>query len=341
MLWLLRVIVFHDPTQDYEMQDRDNLRRGLPSHKSLFNAKAFCGLPIGNLTSQFFANVYLNELDQFIKHVLKCKFYLRYVDDLVLLASSMAQLLEWREAITRFAGERLALAINERCTRLAPVSGGVDFSGFIVRHNYMLVRRRVVGNLKARLREARRQLICRAPAYVARRFHRETLERLLSAANSYLGHFKHAQSRRCVKKLWQEFSFLQNFFALSSHKLVRLDQPLSKMSTLRQQVRWLHRRYSSFACLIEIGRYFEAFDQSAQTLARAADLTLHKKWRGFAWGCGFPRGHLLRVLNQLKRQKVPVVVVRETGRLLYHAKERLPALIVEYPQDDNGKSSAT
>ncbi len=81
LLPLLKTIVFHDPTTDYTMQDRHNVRAGLPKHKSLFFAKPNCGLPIGNLTSQFFANVYLNALDQFIKHVLKVRYYLRYVDD--------------------------------------------------------------------------------------------------------------------------------------------------------------------------------------------------------------------------------------------------------------------
>lgn len=55
----------------------------VPAHKRLINAPAETGLPIGNLTSQFFANVYLNELDQFIKHRLKCRYYLRYVDDFI------------------------------------------------------------------------------------------------------------------------------------------------------------------------------------------------------------------------------------------------------------------
>lgn len=83
LLWLLNVIVFHDPTKNFELQDRGGLRRYLPDHKSLFNAAPFCGLPIGNLTSQFFANVYLNALDQFVKHQLKCCYYLCYVDDCV------------------------------------------------------------------------------------------------------------------------------------------------------------------------------------------------------------------------------------------------------------------
>jgi hypothetical protein len=328
LLWLLRVIVFHDPTTDYVLQDRENLRHGLPPHKSLFNAPPFCGLPIGNLTSQFFANVYLNALDQFVKHQLKCRYYLRYVDDLVLVDREIGKLQEWQDAITNFVGERLALAINARATRLAPVAGGVDFAGFVVRHNYALVRRRVVGNLKAKLRQARRHLVFWTPDYLIYRFHPATLASCLAAVNSYFGHFKHAQSRRLVKKLWQEFDFLQHFFALSGNKLVRIDQPLRRKIVLKQQVRWLQRKFDGAICLIQIGCYYETFGARAQKLAEALRLSLRKNWRGFALSCGFPRQLLPKMSPGFKKLQTPVVIVRETGRELYKTKERLPDLIL-------------
>ncbi|MGH7492774.1 MAG: reverse transcriptase domain-containing protein [bacterium] len=333
LLWLLQALVFHDPTTDFELQDRDNLRHVLPRHKSLFNARPFCGLPIGNLTSQFFANVYLNELDQFVKHVLKCKYYLRYVDDLLLLDEESAKLQEWQRAISRFVTERLAIAMNQRATRLAPVAGGVDFAGFIVRPDYMLVRRRVVGSLKAKLRRARRLLECQGVTYHAFRFDSDTLEQLLATVNSYLGHFRHGQTNRCLRRLWQEYPFLPRFFTPFSHKLARIDQPLRHKLTLKQQVYWLRRQFKGYLCLVQIGRYFEAFNSCAETLSRFLGLRLEKNWRGFACGCGFPRHLLPQMLVELKKHRLPVVVVRETGREVYKAKERLPELIIEYPEN--------
>jgi len=332
LLWLLHVIVFHDPTKDYKMQDRDNLRQHLPPHKSLFHAPPFCGLPIGNLTSQFFANVYLNELDQFIKHVLKCCFYLRYVDDLVLLDPKIEKLQNWQHAITDFTGEKLALAMNQKATRLAPVAGGVDFAGFIVRHDYMLVRRRVVGNLKMKLRQAGRRLFYPSSEYTAFRFEAETLQRLFATVNSYLGHFMRAQTRRCVKKLWKNFPFIPRFFRVFSHKLARLDQRLRRKRKLKPQIHWLQYQFKGYICLIEIGCYFEAFNADAQKLAPLLNLRLQKNWRGFAYSCGFPRRFLMKNLGKLKNARVPVVVVRETGRELYRTKERLPYLLLEYPK---------
>lgn len=333
LLWLLRVVVFHDPTSDYELQDRDNLRHLLPPHKSLFHAQPFCGLPIGNLTSQFFANVYLNALDQFVKHVLKCRFYLRYVDDFVLLATEPAQLGEWQEAITRFVADQLALAINPRATRLAPVSGGVDFAGFIVRPGYLLVRRRVLGNLKTKLRQTRRQTVALTPGYQAYRFPEETLARCRATLNSYLGHFRHAQARRCVKKLWRKFAWLERFFVVSSRKVTRRDEALRRKASLKAQVSWVQHAFKTHVVLFQLGCYYEAYNASAEVLAQAAGLRVQPQWRGFARGCGFPQRLLLPVLAALKKQRLPVVLVRETGRAARHAKQRALDLIIEYAKD--------
>ena len=85
-LWLTKLLVFYDCTENFTYKGRPGLLQQLPAHKSLLQAPSGKGLPIGNLNSQFFANVYLNALDQFVKHTLKCRYYLRYCDDFVLLS---------------------------------------------------------------------------------------------------------------------------------------------------------------------------------------------------------------------------------------------------------------
>ena len=89
------------------------------------------GLPIGNLTSQFWANVYLNALDQFVKRVLKCRAYLRYVDDALLFAESKPVLWEWRAAAIEFLAER-RLTIHAERAHPCPVAEGLPFLGFTV-----------------------------------------------------------------------------------------------------------------------------------------------------------------------------------------------------------------
>jgi len=150
-LWLCQVLIFHDCTKDYIFKRGKGLRERIEPHKTLFHAPKNKGLPIGNLNSQFFANVYLNSLDQFVKHRLKCHYYLRYCDDFVLLSRDREELLEWRDRIREYLQEKLCLELNDKRQRLRPVTNGVDFLGYIVRKDYLLVRRRVVNNLRAKL----------------------------------------------------------------------------------------------------------------------------------------------------------------------------------------------
>ncbi len=100
------------------------------------------GLPIGNLTSQFWANCYLDPFDHFVKRELRCKAYLRYVDDSLLFSDDKRQLWAWREAIIeRMARQRLT--IHEERAQVRPVSEGIPFLGFVVfRHRRRLKRRK-------------------------------------------------------------------------------------------------------------------------------------------------------------------------------------------------------
>ena len=99
-------------------------------------------MPLGNLTSQFFANVYLNELDCFIKHKLKAKYYIRYVDDFVILHNSREQLEIWKQQISRFLREKLKLELHPQKSKIIPLSRGIDFVGFRNFYYFRLLRKR-------------------------------------------------------------------------------------------------------------------------------------------------------------------------------------------------------
>ena len=148
---LSSILIFHDPTRNAIWKgDRDERAR-IPPGKSLFDVPAGKGLPIGNHTSQFFANVYMNELDQFVKRKLKIKFYIRYVDDMMLLNESREKLFQLKSKIAGFLLKHLCLRLNERCSRIAPVSSGIDFLGYVSHQRHRLLRRRVTVNLVEKL----------------------------------------------------------------------------------------------------------------------------------------------------------------------------------------------
>jgi retron-type reverse transcriptase len=108
-------------------------------------------MPLGNLTSQFFANVYLNELDYFVKHELKAKYYIRYVDDFVIFHQSKEQLRIWKSKIDEFLRERLKIELHPQKSRIIPISKGIDFVGFRNFYHYRLLRKRNVRNIRSKI----------------------------------------------------------------------------------------------------------------------------------------------------------------------------------------------
>ncbi|MCC6298350.1 MAG: RNA-dependent DNA polymerase [Anaerolineales bacterium] len=109
------------------------------------------GLPIGNLTSQFWANVYLNEFDHFVKRELRCPAYVRYVDDFLLFSNDKRELSNWRSAvIQKLAGLRLTL--HEESAQVYPARTGIPFLGFRVFPDRRRVKRRKVVHFRRKLR---------------------------------------------------------------------------------------------------------------------------------------------------------------------------------------------
>lgn len=168
---LAKLILFHDPRLNYVVRGQAGTLAAVPSHKRLTNAGPYCGLPIGNLSSQFFANVLLDALDQHVKHVIRAKHYVRYVDDMVVLHESAQWLNEALDEINAFLPS-LHLVLNPRKTIIQPVERGVDFAGHVI---------------KPWRRQARRRTVRAALSRIERQPDAQTLETI----NSYLGLLRH------------------------------------------------------------------------------------------------------------------------------------------------------
>jgi RNA-directed DNA polymerase len=170
-----------------------NIRRSTSPATICLQYCAPRGLPIGNLTSQFFANVYLHPLDLFIKHDLRCDAYVRYCDDLLLFADDKAMLHAWKDAVR----ERLAalrLTIHESRAQIAPTAAGFPFVGWTISPQRRRLRRRNVVRF-------RRHYRARLRAYAAGKI---TFAELDATVQGWIGHAKQGSTtalRRAILRM--------------------------------------------------------------------------------------------------------------------------------------------
>ncbi|NLN18127.1 MAG: RNA-dependent DNA polymerase [Firmicutes bacterium] len=151
------------------------------------------GLPVGNLTSQLFANVYLNELDQFVKHTLRMRYYVRYMDDFVILHHDKRLLWDTKREIEGFLEDKLSLKLNHK-TGVFPISQGIDFLGYRIWPTHRLLR-------KGSIKRARRGFKKLARDYAEAKI---PLDRVKASIMSWLGHCQHANTYRIREKVLGE-----------------------------------------------------------------------------------------------------------------------------------------
>ncbi len=118
------------------------------NHITLLQKK---GMPLGNLTSQFFANIYLAELDHYVKHELRVRYYLRYVDDFIIFSKDKKQLQAWEDEIATYLHNRLKLQLHPDKTKIMPIKAGVQLVGFRVFRHHKLLKKSNLRRLHARL----------------------------------------------------------------------------------------------------------------------------------------------------------------------------------------------
>ncbi len=195
MLWIVHKIIFHDVTKDAKLKGDAKTFKLIPPHKTLFKIAKNKGLPIGNLTSQFFANVYMNDFDNYCKRVLKCRKYIRYVDDFVIFENTKEKLLDIQRDIERYLYDNLRLELRENIF-LKPVNAGLDFLGYIIRPHYVLVRKRVVHNFKYK-----KAKYIQSYEEQKGKMSLEEIKKFLSVQASFVGHISHANSYNLKRKV--------------------------------------------------------------------------------------------------------------------------------------------
>lgn len=152
------------------------------------------GMPIGNLTSQLFANIYLNELDQHAKHALHIHYYIRYMDDVIILGQK-DDLIKWKAQIEAYLLDELRLDLNSK-TAIRPLRQGVEFVGVKIYPTHMKLRKSTAGRLKREVREMSEQ-------YAAGRMTPEKLERRAASIRGLLEHTESETLRWRLNEIYQ------------------------------------------------------------------------------------------------------------------------------------------
>ncbi len=151
------------------------------------------GMPIGSLMSQMFANIYLNELDQYVKRELSIKYYIRYMDDIVILHNDKKELRKIKEKVESYAKEVLRLDLNDKSV-LRPVSLGIEFCGYKVWHNHIKLRKSTALRMKRYIKHLKKR-------YAKREIDSPEIRQVLV---SYNGMLKHCDSRELKKKIYTD-----------------------------------------------------------------------------------------------------------------------------------------
>ncbi len=204
--YLIKIVIFHDPTVNYRLQGSPSNWKHIPNNKSLFGTAKGCGLPIGNLTSQLFGNIYLNDLDHYIKKDLNIKYYGRYVDDLVLMDRSKHKLIS---VITDISIQLNALGLQLHPSKiyLEHYTKGFYFLGQYVKPYCMYIGNRT------------KQKLFELSLWLKRKYSGKysitdtIIKETLSKVNSYLGILSHANTYSLVLNFKSECPILLfNYF---------------------------------------------------------------------------------------------------------------------------------
>lgn len=145
-----------------------------------FYTKPGVGLPLGNLTSQLLVNIYMNDFDQFMKHRLKAKYYIRYADDFVILSNNQKELENLISPIRNFLLKKLKLELHPQKVYIKTLASGVDFLGWVNFPDHRVLRTTTKRRMMRRIKNVP----------------------VLTTINSYLGLLKHGNTKKLRKKIY-------------------------------------------------------------------------------------------------------------------------------------------
>lgn len=251
---LMKQIILHDTARSARTISGDHrLLDSIPIHKRLSFQPREKGLPIGSVTSQLFGNYYLNQLDHYVKHTLRVKGYVRYMDDLLLLSDNKKPLLEWKNKVDQYVEQELQLKVHPNKVYIGKVIHGFDYLGYKVFAHHKFIRRTTMKTLIHRLAYFNFLLnperFPNPPSPPERGqwgkwvknntfpSHRLSMLRaMLATINSYYGLLSHANQCQLRKNIYhQHFNELTRYFIPSNamYTSVRIKKSFINKTTVR------------------------------------------------------------------------------------------------------------
>jgi hypothetical protein len=237
VLRITRQIVFNDPTKNCLIKGYRYQWNDLPKNKSLFHSPTGCGLPIGNLTSQVFANYYMHKFDAFVTKELGLKFFGRYVDDFIIVHSNKDYLKALIPKLSDFLLSNLQLTLHPKKIYLQHYSKGVKFLGAVIKPNRIYIANRTKGNFYLAIHKQSRIIEQSKPT-------NELVNRFLSSMNSYLGimiHYKSFYLRKSIisknlSKEWLKYVYLnEGVSKFSKCKIMNKSKSHDKKSNYKRK----------------------------------------------------------------------------------------------------------
>jgi RNA-directed DNA polymerase len=214
VLNLCKIIITANPIENCTIKGNPSNWFNLPANKSLFHSKAGCGLPIGNLTSQVFANVYMNVFDHFMKNTLGIRYYGRYVDDFVIVHENKEFLKKLTPIAKEFLKKELGLDLHPHKIYLQHYSKGVQYLGAVIKPHRMYVQKRTKANVYDSICKHNKIVRARKPTIQEQR-------NFQSSINSYLGIIKKYKTYNLRKKIilkhisayWKNYLYVSGGYA--------------------------------------------------------------------------------------------------------------------------------
>ena len=226
LLQLCRQVIYNDCRNNCIIKGKPSNWNNLPKSKSLFHSPEGAGLPIGNLTSQIFANFYMDRFDHYLKHDLGIQYYGRYVDDFLIVHQDKEYLKSLIPQINAYLTNKLELTLHPKKSYLQHYSKGVRFLGTIIKSNRIYIGNRTKGNFYKAIQKQNEVIREHKPTTAER-------DTFLSSMNSYLGILKHYKTYHLRKKMlwkylsayWWNIAYLSGGYAKFVWKRKKVREP--------------------------------------------------------------------------------------------------------------------